>query len=191
MLAGSLITQLQPKVLLTREPNVSDGTVTTDIGRWTIPAGGWSGHNPHKIKWNSKFQISSTEIANIPLDSRARIRLNLRVPDGVEEHSTLHLVHNTATYWDTDKSASLTEKSGDTGIGSNKEGKIKTYHSTLTDLTFKSKLYDGSTPVDEQNLVVNQAGDEWSYDTAYGKWVVGTQTTCETATAKNSCSYLF
>ena len=164
--------------------NVSDGTVTTDIGRWNIPAGGWGGGNPHKVKWNSKFLISSTEIANIPLDSRARIRLNLRVPDGVEEHSTLHLVHNTATYWNGDKSALLTEKSGDSGIGSNKEGKIKTYHSTLTDLSFKSKLYDGSATVDEQDLDANQAGDEWSYDTAYGKWVVGTQTTCETATTK-------
>ena len=164
--------------------NVSDGTVDTPIGDWNIPAGGWGGGNPHKVKWNSKFLISSAEIANIPLDSRARIRLNLSVPDGVTEHSTLHLIHNTATYWDGDKSASLTEKPTDSGIGSNKVGKIKTYHSTLSDLSFKSKLYDGSATVDEQSLVANQAGDEWSYDTAYGKWVVRNQTTCETATTK-------
>ena len=56
---------------------------------------------------------------------------------------------------------------------------------TLADLSFKSKLYDGSTPVDEQDLNPNQAGDEWTYETAYGKWVVGSQTTCQAATTKN------
>ena len=35
--------------------NVSEGTITTDIGRWVLPGGGWSNPNPHRAKFGSKF----------------------------------------------------------------------------------------------------------------------------------------
>ncbi len=172
--------------------DISHGTLETKVGRWILPGGDWDDrHAPHTFKDDSRFEMTSAELSEIPLDSKARIQLDVTIPDGVTNNSILHLIHNTATYWDSDKSSSLSEKPSDSGIGNIKEGEIKTYHGTLADLSFKSKLYDGSTPVDEQDLNPNQAGDEWTYETAYGKWVVGSQTTCQAATTKIDAATCF
>ena len=168
-----------------RRTNVNLGTASTHYGDWELPAGNWSNAGgPHRVRWNSKYIIESSDIANIPLDSRGRIELNLSIPDGIMEKSTLHLIHNTSTYWDSDKKSSLVERPTDTDIGTVKEATIKTYHNNLADLAFKSKLYDGNATAVEAPLSPNQAGNEWTHLTAYGTWVVRNQTTCVAATAK-------
>ena len=81
----------------------SSGTVPTDYGNWILD-NSWSssGGQPFYIT-ESRFQISSANLDNIPLDSKARIELNLSMPDGVTNKSTLHIFHNTASYWNSDK----------------------------------------------------------------------------------------
>ena len=124
--------------------NVSEGTATTDIGRWILPGGfkdfndptstGWQANNPHSVNRDSKIEISSAELGKIPLDSRARIELNLRVPDGVTNESTLHIIQNTTSYWNNDISATITGTPNTYDVGVPKFATIKTYHDTLSEL---------------------------------------------------------
>ena len=114
------------KILVTPKQILVMGTLETKVGRWILPGGDWDDrHAPHTFKDDSRFEMTSAELSEIPLDSKARIQLDVTIPDGVTNNSILHLIHNTATYWDSDKSSSLSEKPSDSGIGNIKEGEIK------------------------------------------------------------------
>ena len=88
--------------------NTDDGVIMTDIGNWDLPDINWGGGNPHRVKYASKFIITSAKLENLPLDSRGRIELNFTIPDGVTDKSTLHIIQNTTSYWNSDISASIT-----------------------------------------------------------------------------------
>ena len=161
----------------------SSGTVTTDYGNWILD-NNWrnSGGQPF-FTTASRFRISSANIGNIPLDSKARIELNLSMPDGVTNKSTLHIFHNTASYWNGDKSASLEELPNNASIGDDKVGTIKTYQtlSQTSVISFVSKLYDGSASATEATLT--ELSGEWTADatigqTTYGEWIVNNQRAC-------------
>ena len=127
-------------------------------------------------------------INNIPLGSRARIEVELTVPTEVSTKAILHLVHNTSPSWNGEFSASLTESESTGDFSVNKEATITTYHDTLSEISFKSKLFDGSStatqdvPLTRQDLVPTDAGDwvgdEWTKENNYGVWIVGTKNSC-------------
>ena len=102
------------------------------------------------------------------------------MPDGVTNKSTLHIFHNTASYWNGDKSASLEELPNNASIGDDKVGTIKTYQtlSQTSVISFVSKLYDGSASATEATLT--ELSGEWTADatigqTTYGEWIVNNQ----------------
>ena len=103
--------------------------LSTTLGTWTLANTAWSSGSPHKTK-GSTFDITSAQLAVVPLDSRARFELDRTVPDGVTEKSTLHLIHNTASYWNGDKSSIITANADDTDISTTKTATIKSYHGT-------------------------------------------------------------
>ncbi len=154
------------------------GTLDTPYGDWVLDDS-WTGTGPGQTT-SSKFEITRAEIDAIPSGSKARIELNLEVPNSVTNSATLHLVHNTTAAW-TSNETTITENSDASGIGSPKTGTIKTFHTPLSELSFVSKLYDGSSTPDEQDLTESPSG-EWSYTTSYGKWVVNNQRACLTDT---------
>ena len=159
------------------ETNVGHGTFSTDIGKWVLPSGNWDNrHSPHNFNDDSRFEMTSSELAKIPLDSRARIELDVSVPTGVTNKSILHIYHNTASYWNSDKSATLEELPNNADIGDDKVGTIKTYQTPLSVISFKSKLYDGSANATEATLT--ETSGEWTHMTSYGEWIVNNQRAC-------------
>ena len=68
------------------EADFSHGTLETKIGRWILPGGDWDDrHAPHTFKDDSRFEMTSAELSEIPLDSKARIQLDVTIPDGSNE----------------------------------------------------------------------------------------------------------
>ena len=161
--------------------NVGEGMLSTTLGTWTLASGAWSSGSPHKTK-GSMFDITSEQLAIVPLDSRARFELDRTVPDGVTEKSTLHLIHNTASYWNSDKSTTINGTPNTYDVGVPKFGTVKTYHDTLSELGFESKLYDGSAT--SADVTLTESGGVWTHTTAYGTWTIDNKTVCEAATAK-------
>ena len=85
---------LRPHLIhLKKKVEVSNGTVTTDFGNWILPmvppanpsdmSDGWGTINAPHYRKNSRFEISSEKIANIPHGSDGRIELNLGIPNDV------------------------------------------------------------------------------------------------------------
>ena len=156
------------------------GTLTTSIGKWKL--NGKPNNNPH-ARANSEFIISRNDINNIPLGSTARIEVELTVPTEVSSKAILHLVHNTSPSWNGKFSASLIENKDTGDFSVNKEATITTYHDTVSEISFNLKLYDGSsTPNEEaltrEELVSGWSGMEWTASNNYGRWIVGTKSTC-------------
>ena len=69
----------------------SEITLTNTLGTWSIDAvgSGWANWMFH-YRRNSHFDISSSNLDRIPLNSRARYELDLLVTDGVTNNSILH-----------------------------------------------------------------------------------------------------
>ena len=161
------------------------GTLTTAIGSWKLLA--IPSHTPYSFA-RSEFIISQANIDNIPLGSTARIEVELTVPTDVSSKAVLHLVHNTSPSWNGLFSASLTERESTGDFSINKEATITTYHDTLSEISFKSKLYDGNAnptqdvALTRQDIVPESAGDwvgnEWVASNNYGRWIVGTKSSC-------------
>ena len=143
----------------------SGGMVETNFGIWDLPSGNWNSGIPHEVNRGSKYIISSEKLNNIPYGSDGRIELNLGIPNGVTNKSTLHIRHYTTALWNSNTNPDLTvERSNTTEINNRKEATIKTYHETLTDLSFVSKLYDGSSMSVDANLTLMEVESSWSGD---------------------------
>ena len=185
--------------------DVSNGTVTTDFGNWILPmvasadptdmSDGWGTINAPHYRKNSRFEISSEQIAKIPHGSDGRIELNLGIPNDVTDKSTLHIRHYTSALWNSnDPDPVLTvDRSNKTLLDSRKEATIRTFHDTLSEFSFVSKLYDGvSTSVDanltEMDVESTWSGDEWtaqvvnhegtSEENIFGRWIIGNESDC-------------
>ena len=123
----------------------------------------------------------------IPLGSRARIVANIEAPVGVFGKNIVHLVPNTQAFWNSPtepKTNTLTQKANTYEVGTRKEGTIIT-HQTVSDLVFKSKLYNNSTTAIEATLMDEEVEPDWSgmektHSTDYGKWIVGNLQNCGT-----------
>ena len=158
-------------------------THTTDYGDWVLNAG-WNS-NPWDYT-TADFNISRAQIDAIPLGAKARLKANMYVPTNVVGHATIDLIPNTQAYWKSSthtKSNIITENANTYENGTRKEGIIVTYQDPLSDLVFKSKLYDGSTAAEEATLMDEEAESAWAnmektHTTQYGRWVVGNQQAC-------------
>ena len=120
------------------------------------------------------------------LEQKARLKANMYVPTNVVGHATIDLIPNTQAYWKSSthtKSNTITEDANTYENGTRKEGIIVTYQDPLSDLVFKSKLYDGSATAVEATLMDEEAESLWTnmektHTTDYGRWVVGNQQAC-------------
>ena len=119
-----------------------DQRLNTDYGIWRI-----DDEFPNTVKASSNesyFMPDSTAINSIPPGKEAKVELHFDVETDITDVTTLHFVHNTSATWDDNAKTSLVKlKTDDFSMPS--EATITTYHGTLTDLAFKSKL-DNGTP---------------------------------------------
>ena len=158
--------------------------ISTPFGSWEL-VGNWYGADPFKRR-NSKFNITSENINNIPINTKARIELHLSIPNGISSVTTLHLVPNTVTTWDSNSARTLAELPNTPEVRQTQEATIESYDSDLNQLTFKSKLFDQSAIPTVQTLtqeeqVAGWSGQEFTVETTYGRWIVGNQSTCKSS----------
>ena len=112
------------------------------------------------------FDPNDSAINSLVPGSKARVELILKVTrTGAEvtNMTVLNIEHNSTIFWDTNSSTELFEHTGSATLNDDKEATLKTFHTPTSELSFKSKLYDGAAAVDEQTLTESQAGGEWTY----------------------------
>ena len=162
-----------------------NNTFSTPYGDWVIDNSLGNSNSEHTSNGNSKFVPNDTAINNLDPGQKVRIVLNKEVPTNVTRTTILHIVHNTSPSWNGTASAALTERQSTGDFSTNKEATITTYHNTLSEISFKSKLYDGSAnptqdlPLAREELVSSWSGMEWTATNNYGRWIVGTRSSCE------------
>ena len=162
------------------------GNVHTNYGRWVLNDD-WteltdgSGH----ATATARFEPNSTVINNIAAGSIVTIALNLTVPTNVTSTTTITIAHNTSVLW-SDGEDTVREIPETTEANTRNEATITTFHTPVSELTFKSKLFDDSAvpsevPLEKAEKVTEWNGQEWYADTTYGEWVIRAPVTCQTS----------
>ena len=173
----------------------NQATVNTPYGNWVISNSG----NPftergisHKTS-NAHFDPDDTAINGIPLGSRVRIELKLTVPNEKSTTTILIINHSRSSFWriTEDLVPTLREHRGTADFTLPKVASLNSSHSTLSEISFRAKYYDGSMNQDgtlnahPEVLTTTTTesssgltGTIWSANTPYGKWLVGSHTSC-------------
>ena len=162
------------------------GTLVTPYGNWVQTTSGfnWNHAGYEHTTRISRFEPNAEAINSISVGSNVRVEIHSEVPSKVISISTIHLVNNSSTLWDSNSSTTLSEVSN-TSNATPREATIKTTQSGITGFSYKSKIIRHSIATVEQTLtsteeVAEWAGLEYSIPTTYGKWIVGNQVTCDT-----------
>ena len=169
------------------DTNVANRQQNVKYGIFQLDGTGWGGGDPHRTR-GARFILDRAKLNEIPLGSRARIVTYMEVPTKKFNVTTLHLVPNTQAYWNSNsntKTNTITQQSNTYEVGTRKEGTIITHNDPVTDLVFKSKVYDNSTTAVEETLMDEEVESDWTgmektHNTAYGKWIVGNLHDCGT-----------
>ena len=183
----------QNNVLVDQSPLVpaNSNRVESDYGTWVISSYFTccfdTGHGVRDVH----FEPNSAKINSIPFGSKLRIELHQALTrHQVNNITTLHIEHNTATAWNSNSEATISVNPNTADANTTQEAKIVTYHDNLAGLSFKSNLYDqSSTPTEvtltQMELVSSWPGSEWTAiatknQITYGRWIVGNRRTCHT-----------
>ena len=143
--------------------------------------------------WKLHFTPNTTELNKIPIGKTVRLEFVVNqklfnpgetVSQFEEENKlTLNIKRdNNEIEWTSGSSGTHTGQATATDFSS-QNGILTTYTSDLTNLSFKSQLYDNSTTPVEATLTKSEvestwAGEEWTTLTPYGRWVIGNETAC-------------
>ena len=176
-----------------------------DLGTWYVeeeadltPIADPADSNFHTIMPRFLFRPDNSVISVLPMNSIRRSTLTIKIVDGqdtiVTEEITVTItrgtpvVHNTTSVvWNNTTNTSLTENRNTADFTANKEATITTTNSDLTELSFKSKLYEGQTSSTDtplspgDNISGGWPGAGWSAPITYGRWIIGNLQDCETS----------
>ena len=160
----------------------------TGYGNWII--GNVSNLELGERRFNVKFVPTDSAFMNATFET-----LKLEVIYETRENfraSDTRILTLTIVLQDTEIEWNLTstgiQSGGDSNIDfPNQVGKITTFASDLSNLNFKSQLFDNNTTPVEATLTQMEVqsdwpGMEWTTATTYGEWVVGNQVTGTTLT---------
>ena len=164
---------------------------STSRHRLDSPYGYWdlwaqSGVNAVSQQW---WYPNVDGIKNLPPGSVATLELIGRIPQRnnlVNRFSNkLFIRHNTSATWDaasrnTSSVRDIAEQPNSSTINDERTATIATHESDFTNFSYKSKQYVGSNPVVEDELDPEEVDSTWTdeetFNTPYGRWIVGTPT---------------
>ena len=115
----------------------------------------------------------------------SEVQLHMEVANEQRDLTSLHFLHYTSPLWESNSTGILAENQKTADFSVMKDATISTFHTKLSEFSFKSKLYDGSSTPTEFTLeqieqVAEWPGMEWTAPTGYGQWIVGNPRVCET-----------
>ena len=132
---------------------------------------------------DNRFEPNDVAINSLPPGSNAKVVLDLELVRDLSHlnrpnhfDATLFIEHNTSATWDSNSSPNLFEVTSSSTINDNPDATIKTFHTPTSELSFTSKLYNGTALVDTRTLTENSG--TWTHSTTYGDWVISNETTC-------------